>query len=78
MPALIYLGAEHGASKQEALSLLWKDINFDYKGVGLIKLFRSKNTHKRTELLMPRTREALPCLEGSPFLDAKEETHPYY
>ena len=59
MPALIYLGAEHGASKQEALSLLWKDINFDYKGVGLIKLFRSKNTHKLTELLMPRTREAL-------------------
>jgi site-specific recombinase XerD len=59
LPALIYLGSEHGASKQEALSLLWDDINFDYQGIGLIKLFRSKNTHKRTEFLMPRTREAL-------------------
>jgi len=59
MPSLIYLGAEHGASKQEALSLRWKDINFDYKDTGLIRLFRTKNTHERTELLMPRTRQAL-------------------
>jgi integrase len=59
LPALIYLGSEHGASKQEALSLVWNDINFDYQGIGLIKLFRSKNTHKRTEFLMPRTRTAL-------------------
>lgn len=59
LPALIFLGSEHGASKQEALGLLWKEINFDFQGIGLIKLFRSKNSHKRTEFLMPRTRDAL-------------------
>ncbi len=30
MPAIILLGAEHGASKQEILSLSWNDINFEY------------------------------------------------
>jgi integrase len=30
--SLIYLGAEHGASRQEALSLEWTDIDFEYKG----------------------------------------------
>lgn len=59
LPALIYLGAEHGASKQEALSLKWKDIDFDYAGRGLIRLFRTKNNKERTEYLMPRTKEAL-------------------
>ncbi len=60
LPAIIYLGAEHGASKQEILSLKWEDINFDFKdGIGLIRFFRTKNTKERTELLMPRTREAL-------------------
>jgi integrase len=59
MPALIYLGAEHGASRQEALSLQWSDINFDYEGVGLIRFFRTKNGNERTEFLMPRTRQAL-------------------
>ena len=59
MPTLIYLGAEHGASKQEALSLRWKDINFDYEGIGFIRLFRTKNGRERTEYLMPRTRQAL-------------------
>lgn len=59
MPALIYLGAEHGAAKQEALNLRWKDINFDFQETGLIRFFRTKNTHERTEFLMPRTKEAL-------------------
>ena len=59
MPALIYLGAEHGASKQEALSLEWKDIDFDYEGIGFINMFRTKNSKERTEFLMPRTRKAL-------------------
>lgn len=59
MPALIYLGAEHGASKQEVLSLKWKDINFVYEGIGFIRLFRTKNNRERTEYLMPRTRQAL-------------------
>ena len=59
LPALIYLGAEHGASKQEALSLKWSDIDFKYEGQGMIRLFRTKNTRERTEYLMPRTKEAL-------------------
>jgi len=59
LPAAIYLGAEHGASKQEVLSLRWSDINFDYQGKGLIRFFRTKNKRERTEFLMPRAREAL-------------------
>jgi integrase len=59
MPAIIYLGAEHGAAKQEILSLKWSDIDFEFKGRGLIKFYRTKNKRKRTEFLMPRTRKAL-------------------
>ena len=59
MPALIYLGAEHGAAKQEALSLTWKDIDFDFEGKGLIRLYRTKNKKERTECIMPRSRQAL-------------------
>ena len=59
LPAIIYLGAEHGASKQEILSLKWSDIDFGYEGKGLIRLFRTKNKHERTEFLMPRTKTAL-------------------
>ena len=59
LPAMIMLGAEHGASKQEVLSLKWTDIDFNYKGKGLIRFFRTKNKRERTEILMPRTREAL-------------------
>ena len=59
MPALIYLGAEHSAAKQEALSLEWSDINFDFDGQGIIKLYRTKNKYERTEFMMPRTRKAL-------------------
>lgn len=59
MPALIYLGAEHGASKQEALSLQWDDLDFSFEGQGLIRLFRTKNGKERTEYLMPRTKRAL-------------------
>ena len=59
MPAVVYLGAEHGASKQEILSLQWLDIDFDYAGTGLIRLFRTKNGRERTEFLMPRTKNAL-------------------
>ena len=59
LPAMIYLGAEHGAAKQEILSLKWLDIDFEYSGRGLIRLFRTKNSRERTEYLMPRTKEAL-------------------
>ena len=59
MPALIYLGAEHGTSKQEALGLKWSDIDFGFNGQGLINLFRSKNHRRRTEYLMPKTKAAL-------------------
>jgi len=59
LPALICLGAEHGASKQEALSLRWPDIDFDYDGSGTIRFFRTKNNKERTEYLMPRTKQTL-------------------
>ncbi len=59
MPSLILLGAEHGTSKQEALSLKWTDINFEYQGRGLIDLYRTKNDVRRTVPLMPRTKQAL-------------------
>jgi integrase len=59
LPALIHLGAEHGASRQEALTLKWSDIDFEHEGQGMIRLFRTKNTRERTEYLMPRTKEAL-------------------
>jgi len=59
LPAIIYLGAEHGASKQEILDLVWTKIIFDYNERGFITLYRSKNRKERTEFLMPRTRQAL-------------------
>ncbi len=59
LPAIILLGAEHGAAKQEILDLNWHDIDFDYHGKGIIKLFRNKNKKKRTEFLMPRTKKVL-------------------
>ena len=59
LPAIIYLGAEHGASKQEILSLQWSKIDFDFKGIGLINFFRTKNKKERTEFLMPRTKKSL-------------------
>ena len=59
MPAVICLGAEHGAAKQEILSLRWPKIDFEFKSIGTINLFRTKNKKERTELLMPRTKKAL-------------------
>jgi len=59
MPAIIYLGAEHAASKQEILSLVWSKVDFDFSDKGLIKLFRTKNGKERVEFLMPRSRTAL-------------------
>jgi len=59
LPALILLGAEHGASHQECLSLQWSDIDFSFQGSGLIRFYRTKNGRERTELLMRRTKEAL-------------------
>lgn len=59
MPALIFLGAEHGTAKQEALSLCWYDIDFDFEDRGLIRFYRTKNGNERTEFLMPRSRQAL-------------------
>ncbi len=57
--AIICLGAEHGAAKQEILDLKWADIDFDFEGRGRIHFFRTKTERERTEYLMPRTREAL-------------------
>ncbi len=59
LPAIIYLGAEHGASRQEILSLCWSDINFDFNDKGIISFYRTKNKKQRTEYLMPRTKQAL-------------------
>jgi len=59
LASLIYLGAEHGASRQEALDLKWSDIDFDFQGGGLINFFRQKTGRHRTQFLMPRTRESL-------------------
>lgn len=59
LPAMIYLGAEHGASKQEILDLKWSDIDFNFDGRGLIRFFRSKTKRQRTEYLMPQTKHAL-------------------
>lgn len=59
LPAIIYLGAEHGASKQEILSLRWRDVQFENGPDGLIRFFRTKNQKERTECIMPRTRQTL-------------------
>lgn len=59
LPALIFLGAEHGASKQEVLSLRWSDIDFEFKNSGSIRFYRTKNKNERTDCLMPSTKEAL-------------------
>jgi integrase len=59
MPAIIYLGAEHAAAKQEILDLNWKDIDFDYGDTGIINFFRTKNKKRRVESLMPRSRQAI-------------------
>lgn len=59
LPALIFLGAEHGSSKQEALSLKWSDINFEHGRSGIIRFYRTKNQNERTDYLMLSTREAL-------------------
>jgi integrase len=59
LSCLIFLGAEHGTSRQEALSLCWSDIDFDFNGIGLIRFLRTKNGRERTEYLMPKTKQAL-------------------
>jgi len=71
LPASIFLGAEHGASKQEILSLEWKKIDFDWDGKGIITFLRTKNKKERTEFLMPRTKEAL--LEWKAHLEWKRK-----
>ena len=67
LPAVILLGAEHGASRQEILSLKWSKIKFDFQDIGLVEFFRTKTGRKRTEYLMPRTKKAL--LEWQSHLD---------
>lgn len=58
VPAIL-LGAEHGASLQEILSLQWSAIDFDFDGNGRISFYRTKNNRLRTMRLMPRTKTAL-------------------
>jgi len=58
-PPIIFIGAEHGASKQEILSLKWSDIDFAYSDIGIIRFFRTKTKKLRTEFLMPRTKQDL-------------------
>jgi len=59
LPAIISIGIEYGGSKQEIVDLEWSKIDFAFQGIGLINLFRTKNTRERTEFLMPRTKKAL-------------------
>lgn len=73
LPALIFLGVEHGASKQEALSLKWSDINFDFDGKGMIHFFRTKNNMERTDYLMPQTKQALLDLKEHQMLMRKRK-----
>jgi integrase len=58
LPAIIYLGVEHGAARQEILSLKWSNIDFDCKGKGMITLNRTKAKKQRTDYIMPRTKQA--------------------
>ena len=60
MVLAILLAAEHGASKQEILSLKWEDIDFELAGNGCINFYRTKNGVRRIHRLdMGRTRNAL-------------------
>jgi site-specific recombinase XerD len=59
LPVIVYLGVEHGASKQEILDLTWEDINFDFGNTGMINLFRTKTGRKRADHIMPMTRQSL-------------------
>jgi integrase len=59
LPALICLGAEHGASKQEALDLTLDDVDFDFMEKGMIHFYRTKTKLDRTEFLMPRSKREL-------------------
>lgn len=68
MSALTFLGAGHGASRQEALNLKWHDIDFNFDGKGIITLSRSQTGIVRTEFPMPRTRQTL--FDGKDHLDS--------
>jgi integrase len=60
MVLAILLAAEHGASRQEILSLKWNDIDFELAGNGCINFHRTKNGVRRIHRLdMGRTRNAL-------------------
>jgi integrase len=60
MVLAILLAAEHGASKQEILSLKWEDVDFELAGNGCINFHRTKNGVRRIHRLdMGRTRKAL-------------------
>lgn len=56
LTAMVLLGAEHGAARQEILDLSWEDIDFESD---TIFFFRKKNGAKRTMSLMSRTKKAL-------------------
>lgn len=58
LPLLILLAAEHGASRQECLSLRWKDIRYHQNGES-IRFFRTKNSTERTLSLMPLSNREL-------------------
>ncbi|BBO78966.1 hypothetical protein DSCW_63830 [Desulfosarcina widdelii] len=48
LPALIWLGVEHGTSRQEALDLKWSDVGLDYTDEAFVRLYRTKNQQERT------------------------------
>lgn len=56
MPAVILLGTDLGASRQEILDVKWYDIDFKKR---LITLFRTKNQYKRTRVMSKRLCAAL-------------------
>lgn len=59
LPLAILFGAEHGTSRQEVTSLKWSDIHFTELGRGFVHFDRIKNDSERTQLIMPRTFDAL-------------------
>ncbi len=59
MPALIWLAAEHGTSRQEVLDLKWTDVGLDCTEESLIHIYRTKNGNERTFKIAENSLKAL-------------------